>query len=169
MLPNFCEISVALGINAVDCVTLGGVYRVLPLTLKGGTEYQHYDFIEWARSVWDGVTGFPWQRDGRAGDTLDYLHNLLTRPNAKCGPCINSFPVKWNKEGVASGGKGWIIRGVDTDSRLLHFHLTSLGALTHGLSTLLLDLLNIDCKLMFSIFRIFSPQNFGWNYFFYTS
>ena len=101
----------------------------ITLNLKGGTEYQHYDFIEWACSVWDGVTGFPWQRDGRAGDTLDYLHNLLTRPNAKCGPCINSFPVKWNKEGVASGGKGWI-RGtelvdscISTSPHLEHRHM----------------------------------------------
>ena len=68
------------------------------------------------KSVWDGVTGFPWQRDGRAG-TLSTICIIYWLGGAKCGPCINSFPVKWNKERVASatgivGGVKELMQGV---------------------------------------------------------
>ena len=96
------------------------------------------------------------------GDTLDYLHNLLTRP-AKCGSCINSFPVKWNKEGVASAVKGGIregegsIKGRQPGASSFGSHL--LGPQTHGRS----QITTLVCKSLDfqSHYSTFSPFPMG--------
>ena len=138
------EISADAFVLLSHCLTSRRVQRGKKRTSKGlgGTsEYQRSRFIEWEplcdttsigamlvqvseywwdtnpeKSVWDGVTGFPWQRDGRAG-TLSTICIIYWLGGAKCGPCINSFPVKWNKERVASatgivGGVKELMQGV---------------------------------------------------------
>ena len=138
------EISADAFVLLSHCLTSRRVQRGKKRTSKGlgGTsEYQRSRFIEWEplcdttsigamlvqvseywwdtnpeKSVWDGVTGFPWQRDGRAG-TLSTICIIYWLGGAKCGPCINSFPVKWNKERVASAaGIIWGSERVDAGS-----------------------------------------------------